>query len=204
MKTTTVYTAEALENNTIAGLVTIYNGFAIQLERNTIKKFRDKSTGIARIMKIQDEVEPELMTAIEEAKEENSLADEEVSAKQDKTDDAEMDAIAKKMAAIIETPIKKKATAIEKPTKKKGPKATEDGGPYSVGSINPKNLDSAMGIIYSHVLQHGEVTGHAICLHFIEEYSLTYKGKHDVDMGFAKGYLRGAVRAGHLIALSAK
>lgn len=70
----TIRTEATLQDTKFADLATIYNEFAVELNIKPLKKFRDKPTGIKRILDIQvkysealpEQVEPEIKDPIQE------------------------------------------------------------------------------------------------------------------------------------------
>ena len=55
MKNITPLATSTIKQSKISVLVEFYNEYATELGINTIKKFRDKDTAIARVQKIQEE-----------------------------------------------------------------------------------------------------------------------------------------------------
>ena len=150
-----------LSNAKFSQLAPIYNEYAKELGLKEIKKFRDMSTGIKRILEISEKYQEALSSVLEEA-----------------------------VAEMVE------------PTENKEVKAevAEEIQVYKCGEA-PKSETSAMRILYNIVSITGQADLETICYHFLKEYSLNYKGGKELNTGFAKGYVAGAVRRGHLIKL---
>ena len=70
---------------------------------------------------------------------------------------------------------------------------------YALGPNPPMHKESAMGVLCWLVEGEGINEYTTLAESFIEQYSPTYTGVKDVNMSFARGYIKGALRAGHLI-----
>lgn len=70
---------------------------------------------------------------------------------------------------------------------------------YAIGPNVPKHNESAMGVLCWLVEGEGVNEYTTLAENFIEEYKGTYQGVKDVNMSFARGYIKGALRDGHLV-----
>lgn len=168
----------------------IYNEFAAALDIKPVKKFRDKATGIARILKIQEKYVEACnndMWASIESNESLDEATQRIAEEPVKADP--IDAMIERGKAKA-----KKAKVDPKPSRQFIP---TDKSP----SVNTAMFYMVQAVIDCTWQTEDDETDQSedhVIERFIHLYKDVYKGKHPVNASFAKGYLAGAIRQGYI------